>query len=89
MTAGKIYQVIWTPKAEKMLKKMDKLAAARIRNKVEDYLSINPYAGKRMKENLKGLWSFHFGDYRVLYDILESEVVIEVYEAGDRRDIYN
>jgi hypothetical protein len=37
-----------------MLKKMNKNIADVIRRKADDYLSINPYAGKRLKEDFKG-----------------------------------
>ncbi len=44
--------------------------------------------GKPLHGELKGLWSYRFGSYRVLYEIRRGELRVIVIDLGHRRDIY-
>jgi len=44
--------------------------------------------GKALSGNLKGLWRYRVGDYRVICQIIDNEVVILVVELGHRKEIY-
>ena len=49
----------------------------------------NPrFRGKALVENMKGLWRYRVGDYRIICEILEEEVVISVIKIGHRRAAY-
>ena len=85
-----MYKVEWTKTALKSLVKIDQVKAKKIKREVETVLVKNPHKeGKPLKGNLKGLWRFRFSEYRVIYWIFQSELVIEVVEAGHRSDVYN
>lgn len=51
-------------------------------------LSINPHDGKPLKGELKGVWSLRVGNYRLLYEIQKSIVVVDVLHAAHRREVY-
>lgn len=52
-------------------------------------LAENPHrVGKQLGEPLHPLYSARRGEYRVIYRILENEVVIEVVSIVHRRDAY-
>ena len=52
-------------------------------------LAENPQRlGKQLLEPLFPLWSARRGDYRVIFRIVEQEVVIEVVAVVHRRDAY-
>lgn len=34
-------------------------------------------------------WRIRIGDYRVLYDILDSELTVSVVRAAHRREVYD
>lgn len=34
-------------------------------------------------------WRIRIGDYRVLYDIRDGALVVQVVRAGHRREVYN
>ena len=38
--------------------------------------------------NLKGLWRYQIGDYRLIVDILDEELVIIAVDIGHRREVY-
>ena len=87
----KKYQINWTKKAWKELAKLDRQVIKRIYQAVEKDLSWDPYSnGKRLEGDWKGFWSYRYRrSYRVIYEILESEVLIEIVEVGHRKEIYN
>ncbi len=44
--------------------------------------------GKGLKASLAGLWRYRVGDYRILCQIRDSEVLVLVVAVGHRRDVY-
>jgi mRNA interferase RelE/StbE len=44
--------------------------------------------GKGLKADLAGLWRYRVGDYRILCQIRNRELLVLVVAAGHRRDIY-
>jgi mRNA interferase RelE/StbE len=45
--------------------------------------------GKALKANLAGLWRYRVGDYRILCELRDNELVVLVIAVGHRRDIYD
>ena len=44
--------------------------------------------GKGLKADLAGLWRYRVGDYRILCQIRNGELLVLVIAVGHRRDIY-
>ena len=44
--------------------------------------------GKGLKADLAGLWRYRVGDYRVLCQIRDGELLVLVVVIGHRRDVY-
>ncbi|AKG04471.1 addiction module toxin RelE [Salimicrobium jeotgali] len=85
------YQVVYTKKAIKSLKKVDKAQQRLIIAWIEKHLinAKDPRAlGKALKEDLKAYWRYRVGDYRILADINDNEIKIIVFNIGHRKDIY-
>ncbi|GGZ85294.1 plasmid stabilization system protein [Ignatzschineria indica] len=85
-----MYQVIYTAKAVKSLKKIDKTQALFILNWIEKNLvgCSDPRAkGRAIRGNLAD-WRYRVGDYRLLCNILDREIIIEVINVGHRKEIY-
>lgn len=56
---------------------------------IEGALADNPYrVAKQLREPLYPSYSARRGDYRVLYDIVDDEVRIDVVAVAHRRDAY-
>lgn len=83
-----IYKVLLSPKARDFLKKLDKQIKDRIENKLKD-LANNPELGKPLVGQLSRLWSLRIGDYRAIYQIKNSELLILVLNIGHRKNIYD
>ena len=86
------YKVIFTERAKKQLKKLDKHIAALIIGWLEKNIQNceNPRLHvKGLVENKSGQWRYRIGDYRVICEIQDKEIIVLVLEVGHRREIYN
>lgn len=86
------YKVIFTERAKKQLKKLDKHIAALIIGWLEKNIQNceNPRLhGKGLVENKSEQWRYRIGDYRVICEIQDKEIIVLVLEVGHRREIYN
>ena len=85
------YKLVFTYKAKKQLKKLDKHTAALIIGWLEKNIENceNPRIhGKGLVENKSGQWRYRIGDYRVICEIEDEEIIVLVLEVGHRREIY-
>lgn len=53
-----------------------------------DRLAESPMAGSPLKGGLKGIRRVRVGDYRVLYEVQETALVVLVVRVAHRRDAY-
>lgn len=86
------YKVIFTERAKKQLKKLDKHISALIIGWLEKNIQNceNPRLhGKGLLENKSGQWRYRIGDYRVICEIQDKEIIVLVLEVGHRREIYD
>ena len=86
-----MYEVIFTDSALKELKKLDKPVVRVIKNWVVKNLVdcvVLRMHGKPLKGNLKGVWRYRVGDYRLFADIQDDKLVIFLFEVAHRKEIY-
>lgn len=53
-----------------------------------DGLGQQPFIGSVLKGGLRGLRRIRVGDYRVVYELLDDELVILVIRIAHRREVY-
>lgn len=85
------YSVRYDEKALKQLKKMDRSVQKLITSWIEKNLidTENPRLhGKGLSGDKSGYWRYRVGDYRILADIRDDEIIIIIVEIGHRREIY-
>jgi mRNA interferase RelE/StbE len=81
------YKIEINKKAQKSLDKLSDLIVAPILSSINN-LSQNPRPhGFRKLKGRKG-YRIRVGDYRVIYEIFDEVLVIEVVDLGHRKDIY-
>lgn len=72
---------------EKDFKKVSKYDSNRIARAIHNKLTIAPEKfGKPLAGKLKGYFKLRVEDYRVVYEIKRSEVVVFVFKIGQRKD---
>ena len=86
-----IYQIVTTDKFDKSFKKTDKQTQKIIKAWIEKNLMgcENPHLhGKGLTANKSGQWRYRVGNYRILAEIRDNELVLLLVEAGHRSRIY-
>ena len=51
-------------------------------------IANDPSEGKALHGDLRGLNSYRFGSYRILYEIRHKQLIVVIIDLGHRRDIY-
>jgi mRNA interferase RelE/StbE len=77
--------------AERQLKKLDRQWQRAILDYLEDEIAPldNPrQRGKALVGDKKGLWRYRINDYRVICQILDTELVILALAIAHRKDVY-
>ena len=81
-----IYRVLYTEQAARRIARLDRAVKERIRRAIER-LSEHPELGKRLTGILSDRWSYRAGDWRILYRVRKSELLILVLTVGHRREV--
>jgi mRNA interferase RelE/StbE len=68
------------------LKHIPKIRLKKLISALEKKLKNNPHAGKALKGKFKGLLRIRIGDYRIIYAIIQKEVLI--LRIADRKQSY-
>ena len=83
-------RIEYTETARKQLRKLDRTMQKRILDYMDEVALLeNPRSrGKALVENMRGLWRYRIGDYRVICEIQESRIIISMLKIGHRKNIY-
>ena len=83
------YRIEWKRSATQELRRLPREMVGRILKAVEQ-LSTDPYpSGVRKLAGSEHTYRIRVGDYRIIYSILASALLIEIIRVGHRRDVYN
>jgi len=80
------YEVVFTRRATKDISSLEPEAKGRIKDAISRYSEDPLYHAKKMIDPSLGTYRFRIGDYRVIFDIEDGEIV--VLRVGHRKDIY-
>lgn len=83
------YSILFLPSAKKSLVALPR----QVQRRVDDHimaLSTNPRPNGAipLRGSADGIWRLRVGDYRILYEIRDRELVVIVVDVGHRREIY-
>ncbi|NOY48445.1 MAG: type II toxin-antitoxin system RelE/ParE family toxin [Chlorobi bacterium] len=84
------WQITLKLKASKEINKLDGISQNRIKSFLKRLKEQeNPRnQGKPLTGKYKGLWRYRVGDYRLICNIQDEEVIILVLNIGHRKNIY-
>ncbi len=82
-----IYSVRIKASAVKALKKIAVKERERLILAI-DSLAMNPAAGGALKGEFAGLRRLRVGDYRIVYEVNDGELVVLVIRVGHRQGVY-
>lgn len=82
------YRIEFTSAAAKQIKKLPHSASSQILKAIES-LQDNPHPHRAKKPVGEATaWRIRVGNYRVIYDIFDEELVVTVVRAAHRREAY-
>lgn len=81
------YQLRIEPSALKSLNRIPKRERQRIIASLQG-IKKDPFDGKVLEGELKGIRSWRVGEYRILYRILKQELLVLVIKIGNRQGVY-
>ena len=68
---------------------LDGSAKKVIKKAIEEKLMVDPLKfGRPLRRNLSGLFKIRVGDYRIIYQIHEHEVLVVIIKVGHRKEVY-
>lgn len=85
------YKVQLEKKALKQLRKLDAINQRNISSFINTHLqgTYTPRQhGKALTGHLKGFWRYRVGDYRIICDIKDDELIILAITIAHRREVY-
>ena len=84
-----MYKILFAKEAQKTLLRLPKNTAALIRQKLEQ-LAADPYAShlNALKLQNRSGYRLRIGDWRVIYEIQNNELVILVLKITQRGEVY-
>jgi len=86
------YKVELSEKSVKILDKMQSKDKHNFQRVVEGLRNLEQdpeYFGKPPIGNLKGLWSYRTGDFRIIYQIHKESKIVFVVTIGHRGHVYD
>lgn len=87
----KKYEVLFSGRARKTLKKMDQHESLVLLSWIKKNLvgTSNPRAfGKSLTGNYSGYWRYRIGSYRIIAEIDDDVLKIDLIGIGHRKDMY-
>ena len=86
------WRIEFHPDAERDLSRLDRQVQRRIIRFLYDRLLTIPdprKLGAPLTGNLKGLWKYRAGDWRVIAHIRSERLMIYIVRVGHRKEIYD
>lgn len=76
------FQVLFSKQAQKDIALLTLKQKEKLRQITQQILAVNPYTGKALKGELKGLYSYRLNRTdRIVYEVLETDKVVFVIRA--------
>ncbi len=82
------YKIVIKKSAAKEIENIDRKDRIRIVEKIQS-LSVDPRPQGSKKLSAQEKFRIRQGNYRILYQIIDEELVVSVVKVGHRREVYN
>lgn len=83
------YRVEFTTAAAKEIRKLDPRIRRRILAGISELEREPRPSGVRKLAGYENAWRIRVGDYRVLYEVVDAQVLVTVVRVAHRRDVYD
>ncbi|MBT4879891.1 MAG: type II toxin-antitoxin system RelE/ParE family toxin [Alphaproteobacteria bacterium] len=86
------WKIDFSEPAQQSFKKLDRITQKRIQKFLNERLishSDPRGLGKALTEGLKSFWGYRVGDYRIVCDIQDRQLIVLVVEVAHRKGVYD
>lgn len=86
-----MYRLVITEDFEKQFKKLDRSIQVMVKKWIEKHFredSDPRDCGRPLSANMKGYWRYRIGDYRLLAEIRDKELIIIAISISHRSKVY-
>lgn len=84
-----LYKIRWKNSAVKELRKLPKEIISKVVRAVEELSELPHPPGTRKLVGSEHTYRIRVGDYRIVYTLIGSDLLIEIIRVGHRKDVYN
>lgn len=84
------WQLRTSPQFDKAARRLDRAVLRRVRSYLEEVCQLDDprQRGKGLTGNLAGYWRYRVGDWRVVAEIRDEELIIIAIGLGHRSTVY-
>ena len=86
------WAINYTQTAQDQLEKLPRAVASRIMDYMDNRVAAAPNSPRDLGMAMRGAWAGHWryrvGDYRLICDLRDGELVVLVLKIGHRREVY-
>ena len=83
-----MYTVVLSTRAKREMRKLEKDVQQKITMAL-DLLADEPRPPKAVAmRNEKGVYRVRLGNYRIVYEVIDNELIVWVIRVADRKDVY-
>jgi mRNA interferase RelE/StbE len=82
------YRIVFKPSAERELHRLPLSVANRIERTIDGLAEEPRPPGVKKMQGTANLWRVRAGDYRIVYEIHDREIVIVVLRIAHRKYVY-
>lgn len=83
-----MYKIRYKPKAQKFIEGQSLKIRRQLIKKIE-VLKKNPHPpGSKLLDSKKNIYRIRTGNYRIIYQVRNKELLIIIAKVGDRKEIY-
>lgn len=83
------YTVQFVRSARKELERLPDTVLQRVFARIEAFADTPRPPGCKKLRGARDLWRIRIGDYRVVYQLDDSQQLVEIRAIGDRKDVYD
>ncbi len=83
-----MFEIRFKKSVKKDLQKLSKSFQKQVLDNIQRNLAKDPYKGKALSGEFKGLYRWRAGNLRVIYEIQNKQLIVLVLKIGDRKDVY-
>ena len=83
-----VFKVQFKKSVKKDLQKLSKSDQKQVLDTIQRNLAKDPYKGKALTGEFKGLYRWRTGNIRLIYEIQNKQLIILILKIGQRKDVY-